>query len=123
MAGFCDSGAGLQTPKFGKWEANLSKVSGRYREYSRFREAGARDRKAGLFVNGLFCLREWPISTSTDCLIQGVNHASLTFIRAEIERVRAQVHRERGRNPPTSAGRDLNHLGGSLLGWDAQQDR
>jgi hypothetical protein len=43
MAGFCDSGPGLQTPKFGKCEANSSKVSGHYREYSRFRETGAGD--------------------------------------------------------------------------------
>ena len=29
MVGFCDLGTGLQTPKFGKREANSSKVSSR----------------------------------------------------------------------------------------------
>ena len=43
MAVFCDSGFGLQTPGFEKCEAHSSKVSGRYREYSRFPETAAGD--------------------------------------------------------------------------------
>jgi hypothetical protein len=44
IAGFRDSGAGLRVPNSGKCEAHSPKVSGRYREYSRFRETSARDR-------------------------------------------------------------------------------
>lgn len=43
MAGFCDSVLRLRTPIFGKCEANSCKVSGRYRDYSRFPETGAGD--------------------------------------------------------------------------------
>ena len=44
MTGFCDSGFGLQMPKRGKYEADSSKVSGRYRDYSRFPEITAGDK-------------------------------------------------------------------------------
>jgi hypothetical protein len=43
MAGFCDSGDGLHIPDFTTSEANLPKVSGRDREYSRLWETDAGD--------------------------------------------------------------------------------
>jgi hypothetical protein len=41
MAGFRDLALRLQAPDFAKWKAHSPKVSGRYREYSRFPETGA----------------------------------------------------------------------------------
>ena len=43
MAGLYNLVDGLLTPDFGKSEPNLPKVSGRYREYSRFWETDAGD--------------------------------------------------------------------------------
>jgi hypothetical protein len=44
LAGFCDLVNCLQAPKFAKSEANMPKVSGCQREYSRFAETVGRDR-------------------------------------------------------------------------------
>ena len=44
MAGFCDSVTGLQTPDFADGGTNSPKVSGHYREYSRFQETDTGDR-------------------------------------------------------------------------------
>ena len=43
LAGFGDLTKGLWPPEFAKSRANLPKVSGRHREYSRFRETDAGD--------------------------------------------------------------------------------
>jgi hypothetical protein len=43
MAGFCNLAGRLQTPERTKSEADLPKVSGRHREYSRFRETDGGD--------------------------------------------------------------------------------
>jgi hypothetical protein len=44
MAGFCNLAGRLQTPERTKSEADLPKVSGRHREYSRFPEGRDGDR-------------------------------------------------------------------------------
>ena len=52
MAGFCNSAYSLQTLDFGKCEAKSPKVSGRYRQYSCFRETLAGDRVRSLLRGG-----------------------------------------------------------------------
>jgi hypothetical protein len=44
LAGFCDLTRGLRSSEFAKSLANLPKVSGSYRKYSRFWETGVGDR-------------------------------------------------------------------------------
>lgn len=50
MASFRNSTPGLWAPKFVNYEANSPKVSGRYREYSRFSETDGGDRVRSALV-------------------------------------------------------------------------
>jgi hypothetical protein len=99
VAGFCNSAYGLQTPDFGKYEANSRKVSSRNREYSRFRETEAGDRVriplrgAGRSRFGVFSAPQ--VGSTFHLLRKGASTSSHMLPLASVMSAREQVGQNR----------------------------